>query len=550
LVTDAGSNILDANEAYLQMTGYSREEVIGARPQIARSGRHGADFYRAMWDAIHREGSWSGELWNRRKDGEVYPQWLTINEIRDDHGKVTNYVGIFKDISQQKAIEERLERMAYYDPLTQLPNRVLFRDRLEHEMVLSKRSGSRLAVLFLDLDGFKYVNDTHGHDAGDKLLVEAARRIAGRLRQSDTVARLGGDEFTVILGGLSQDADIGKVADSLIESLQDVFELDDAEVHISASVGIAVYPDDGDDFVKLTKNADAAMYQAKQAGRGVYRFYTRSINESTMRRLELATALRSALERHELHLVYQPKLDLRDRRILGFEALLRWDNPRLGPVSPAEFIPVAEETGSILPIGEWVLREACGELRRWQEAGFPELNVAVNLSMRQLERGDMAQTVRDVLAQEGIDGRHVELELTETLLMRDAERAMASMKAIRASGVGLTVDDFGTGHSSLSYLKRLPIQTLKIDRSFVRDIASDPDDAAIIRAVLSMARQLRLDVVAEGVETAAQHAFLKAEGCNQAQGYFYARPLGAEAALAFLQGEYQSSGPSLRQSVN
>jgi diguanylate cyclase (GGDEF)-like protein/PAS domain S-box-containing protein len=549
LVTDADTCIVDVNPAYLEVTGYSREEIIGATPRLAKSGRHDREFYAGMWDAIRRTGCWSGELWDRRKNGVVFPQWLTINAIKDDQGQVTHYVGIFKDVTQQKAVEEKLERMAYYDPLTGLPNRTLFRDRLEHELSVAQRNQTQVALLFIDLDRFKYVNDSLGHDAGDQLLVEAARRIKHAVRDSDTLARLGGDEFTLVLAGVEDAARVGTVADKVIQALQQPFQLGSSEAFIGASIGIALYPQDGADFVTLNKNADTAMYLAKQSGRGRYKFFTPELDEANARRMALETRLRSALERGELSLNYQPKIDLENGSLLGFEALLRWRHPTLGAVPPNEFIPLAEETGLIIPIGSWVLRTACRQLREWHEAGHRRLHMAVNLSARQLQHGSLVAEVGALLQEFDLPPEALELELTETLLMADADRSYQDVQALRSLGVGISIDDFGTGYSSLSYLKKFPLQTLKIDRSFVRDIATDPDDAAIVRAIVSLADRLRLQVVAEGVETRQQVDFLRGEGCTQAQGYYFAPPLTAAEALAYLQDRRRPPSPGGHLSV-
>jgi diguanylate cyclase (GGDEF)-like protein/PAS domain S-box-containing protein len=549
LVTDAETRIVDVNPAYLEVTGYERAEVIGATPRLTQSGRHDPEFYRGMWEAIERTGTWSGELWDRRKDGQVFPQWLTINAIKDDAGRVTNYVGIFKDVTQQKAIEEKLERMAYYDPLTGLPNRALFRDRLEHALIIAQRNHTEVALLFLDLDRFKYVNDTLGHDAGDQLLIDAAQRIKGVVRDSDTLARLGGDEFTLVLADVEDATRVGAVADKVIQVLQQPFQLGGSEAFIGASVGIAMYPRDGDDFVALTKNADTAMYLAKQSGRGRYKFFTSELDVANARRMNLETSLRSALERGELALHYQPKLDLDDDRVLGFEALLRWQHPTLGAIAPSEFIPLAEETGLIVPIGSWVLRTACQELKRWHQAGYGQLHMAVNLSARQFQHEGLVAEVRSLLQELELAPEALELELTESLLMAEADRSYQGVRALRSLGLGISIDDFGTGYSSLSYLKKFPLQTLKIDRSFVRDIATDPDDAAIVRAIVSLADRLKLQVVAEGVETREQVDFLRGEGCTQAQGYYFARPLPAADALQYLQGKQRPSKPSSHLSI-
>lgn len=535
VVTGPDKRILEVNDAYLETTGYGREEVLGKTPALVSSGHHPPEFYQAMWAAIGRDGHWSGEVWDRRKGGEVYPQWLTINAISDERGVVSHYVGIFQDVTRQKQAEQQLHDLAYRDPLTDLPNRLLFRDRLEHQITLCQREKSQMAVMFLDLDRFKNVNDTLGHDIGDQLLIETAERLSSRVRRSDTVSRLGGDEFTLILPGIMTPGHVSSLARDIIAELQRPFELAGNEVFVGASIGISLFPQDGEDFVTLTRHADAAMYQAKSAGRGQYRFFTASLNERLQRRANLETGLRTALEKDEFCLVYQPKVDVVSRQVKGFEALLRWRSPQLGPVSPAEFIPLAEDTGMIIDIGAWVLETACREARSWQEAGHAGLHVAVNLSARQFQYKSLVAEVEGALRRERLPAAALEIELTETLLMSDVETSLKVMEALRELGLSIAVDDFGTGYSSLAYLKRLPIQTLKIDRSFVNEMTEQSDDASIVQAILSLARRLQLGVVAEGVETLRQHELLLAGGCDVAQGFYYARPIPAAEVLGYLQ---------------
>jgi diguanylate cyclase (GGDEF)-like protein/PAS domain S-box-containing protein len=539
LVTDATSKIVDVNPAYLEVMGFSREEVIGSSPTVAKSGSHDAAFYQAMWRSLESTGRWSGELWDRRKNGEIFPQWLTINAIRDDRGHVTNYIGIFKDVTQQKAIEQKLQRMAYYDPLTNLPNRLLFRDRLEHEIEVARRDGDILAVMFMDLDRFKQVNDSLGHDVGDKLLIEAAKRIRGAVRQSDTVARLGGDEFTLVLSSLKDVAYAGYIADKLIRDLQAAFEIDSNHVYIGASIGLAIYPHDGDDFAALTKNADTAMYLAKQSGRGCYKFFTSEMDSIIVRRLTVETGLRSALALGQLSLRYQPVITVSSGRLIGFEVLLRWDHPELGNVSPNEFIPLAEENGLIIPIGHWVLCTACAELKSWQRAGHSRLRLFVNLSARQLQHEALVDEIGAVVDEFELAPASLGFEVAESVLMSDPDGSIGVIEALHGIGARIIVDDFGTGFSSISYLKNAPIDGLKIDRSFVRRAASNPEDAAIVRAMISVADRLSLLAIAEGVEKQAQLDFLRREGCAQAQGRHYAPPLTKDDAMGYLlAGEY------------
>ena len=528
VITDADSRIVEVNDAYCRITGYGRDELIGRNPSTTSSGRHDAAFYREMWQRIQRDGHWSGEIWDRRKNGEIYPKLLTINAVYDDRGGLTHYVGVFSDISRIKATEEKLERLAYYDSLTGLPNRMLFRDRLNHEVAMARRHNTKMAVMFIDLDRFKYVNDTLGHSAGDRLLVEVAERLVDCVREADTVARLGGDEFVVILSDLSEGQWAGGVAQLVIDAVSRPVELEGQEVFVGASVGIGVWPDDGERSETLIKNADVAMYHAKEAGRGTFKFFTDAMNQDTARHLELEARLRRALERDELRLFYQPQVSLESGEVIGAEALVRWEDPERGMVSPGEFIPLAEETGLIVPMGEWVLREVCRQQVAWDAAGLPPLPVAVNLSPHQFRQEGLVERVTAILADNGLAPKRIELEITETAAMSDADSTIETLERFAAKGFKLAIDDFGTGYSSLAYLKRFPVDKLKIDRSFVMDIPSDANDAAIADSVIRLAHGLGLAVVAEGVETEAQREFLARRECDYMQGFLFSRPLPAD----------------------
>ncbi|WP_136807043.1 EAL domain-containing protein [Desulfosediminicola flagellatus] len=534
-ITDRHNKIIDVNPAFEATTGYTLDEVLGQDPSINQSGRHDEAFYIKMWVTINSEGCWSGEIWDRRKDGEIYPKWLNINTIRNLEGKVIHYVGIFTDISRQKTTEDALEKLAFFDHLTKLPNRALFRDRLNHEMSLAERNSTRLAVFFIDLDRFKYVNDTFGHDMGDELLIEVAGRIVSCVRKSDTVGRLGGDEFTIIVPHFKDIESVGGVALHVINSLQKPFPVKGNDLFVGASIGIAIYPEDGSDYENLTKNADLAMYQAKEEGRGIYRFYSEEMNTRNAVKHALEMDLRQALIEDQFLLYYQPKINLENGKISGMEALIRWNHPKRGLVPPFEFIPLAEESGLIVSMGEWVMEEACRQTREWLNQLDDSLRVAVNLSAKQFQDPELFNNVSDILLNTGLPANCLEFEITESTIMDNPNLAIDTMKKIRDIGIHISIDDFGTGYSSLSYLKRFPLHSLKIDQSFVRDLTLDSDDAAIIEAIISMSHALKLSVVAEGVETKEQLNFLKSKNCNSVQGYYFSKPLDPETFIEYLE---------------
>jgi diguanylate cyclase (GGDEF)-like protein/PAS domain S-box-containing protein len=525
VVTDVNGVITDVNEAYENITGYSRDEVVGESPSINKSGRHDRNFYQGMWNSIHDKGFWQGEIWDRRKNGEVYPKWLSINTVRDERGQPSHYVGIFSDITSKKATEEQLERLAYFDSLTNLPNRLLFRDRLSQEVAAARRHGNRVALFFIDLDRFKYVNDTLGHAAGDELLQIVAQRLRQCVRESDTVSRLGGDEFTVIIPDIEHADQVSGIAQKIIDDLGRSIPLRAQEVQIGASVGVAVFPDDGEDVEQLIRHADMALYKAKDEGRNNFQFFSAELQTHIADRIALEEDLRKGLERNEFLLHYQPKYNLATGAISGMETLVRWQHPVRGMVSPVEFIPLAEETGLIIPMSEFILREACRQTTDWIKASGMPLKVAVNLSARQFQQSDLVEVIKHTLDETGLSAELLELELTERMVMGDVDEAIRTMQALRELGLSLAIDDFGTGYSSLSYLKRFPINTLKIDQSFVRDLTIDSDDASIVQAIIAMGRQLDLHVVAEGVETEEQLEFLRQHGCGEIQGYLMSRPL-------------------------
>lgn len=534
MITDAEQRIVKVNRAFTKVTQYSADEIVGNTPRMLSSGRHDADFFRAMWQGIENFDHWQGEISNRRKNGEIYPEWLSISAVRDASGKLTNYVGMFSDITDRKAAEARIEFLAYHDALTSLPNYQLLRDRLELAMPYAERSKAKVALLYLDLDNFKMVNDTLGHSIGDTLLKCVAARLRECVEDTDTISRQGGDEFLIMLTDVYDGDDIAAVASKILEQLARPFSIDQHELTASLSIGMAVYPDDGSDFDTLLKKADTAVFQAKQAGRDTYRFYTRQMNADAIDHLRMRSSLGRALERNELVLYYQPQISLASGKVIGAEALIRWNHPELGLVPPGRFIPIAEDSGLIIPIGEWVLHEACRQAMAWQRAGLPEIVVAVNLSALQFRRGNLEQTVMAALTRSELAPNFLELEITESLLIQDAESTLAMVKRLKALGIQFSIDDFGTGYSSLAYLKRLHVDKIKIDQSFVRNLASDPDDAAIVLAIVQMARSLKLKTIAEGVEQEDLLAHLRLFHCDEAQGYHFARPMPADEFARYL----------------
>lgn len=536
MVTDAHHKILLVNPAFTAITGYSPEEVQGRNPRILASGRHDAAFYGSMWRRIHADNLWQGEMWNQRKNGEVYPQWLTISRVANAEGEATHFIAIFSDVSQRKADEQRIRWMAHFDLLTGLPNRALLSDRFAHDLSIAERGGEPLALMFLDLDHFKNINDSLGHGIGDELLIAVARRMRQQVREQDTVARMGGDEFVLVLPNTDADG-AAHLARKLIDAIAAPIQIREHELMVTPSLGIAMYPDDGHDLESLAQHADVAMYRSKQDGRNAYRFYSSDMQSHSARTLLLEGALRRALERNQLALHYQPQRSLKSDRIIGVEALLRWHHPELGMVSPAEFIPIAEKSGLILPIGEWVLRTAVQQLARWMGSGMPSMIMAVNISAIQFRHPNLPDLVTRILQDAGVAPECLELELTEGVASNDPDRAIAIMADLHARGVRMSIDDFGTGYSSLSYLKRFQVYKLKIDRSFVQDIMTKMEDWAIVNAIIRMASSLGMQTIAEGVETQEQLDALRAQGCDEVQGYFCSRPLPAQECEKFLRAQ-------------
>ncbi len=535
VITDVNGTILNVNAAYCRITGYGREEIIGEKPSKLKSGKHDAEFYAQMWQSLRDKGVWAGEIWDRRKNGEIFPKWLSIKTIYDDVGQATQYLGSFSDISMLKGIESELQKLAYYDPLTGLPNRALFRDRLTEELNRCQRYDGYCAVLFLDLDRFKLINDTMGHAAGDEVLVEVAQRIQKSLRSTDTFARMGGDEFTLLLPNISSTDAVAYVAKNIIELLNAPLIVHGEEVRLGGSIGIAVYPSDGDNLETLTRHADTAMYEAKARGRGQYHFFSAYMDQIAHEHLRLESDLHHALERNEFHLNFQPQIDARNDQVVRSEALIRWVHPERGIVSPDKFIPIAEESGLILQIGDYVIREVCRLIKMWREQGIEVPPIAINLSARQFRQADLVKRIMDILKEYEVGVEALEFEITEGVAMENAESTMYRLSMLANEGFSIAIDDFGTGYSSLSYLKTFPLNKLKLDRSFVMDIPGDQNDAAISSAVIRMAHSLGMEVIAEGVETIEQVAFLLEEGCTIMQGYHFSKPLSADDYIQFLQ---------------
>lgn len=533
MITDTDGNIEYVNPKFTQVTGLTAEEVIGTN--MRELGGQSPEEYKRMWDAIICGGEWRGEFHNKKSTGESYWELVSVSPVRNEEGVITYFIVVKEDITKCKRAEEMIKQMAYYDSLTGLPNRVLFNDRLALALAQAHRNQQMLAIMFLDLDHFKTINDTLGHPIGDRLLQGVAQRLTSCIRESDTVARLGGDEFMLLLPGIVQADDVVKVAQRILENLKSPFYFDGHELHISTSIGIVLYPNDGGDAKTLLKNADSAMYHAKEQGRNSYQFYTSTMNEKAFERLTLENNLRRALEREEFIVYYQPQVSLKTGQIVGMEALVRWQHPEWGLVAPIKFIPLSEETGLIIPLGEWVLHKACLQNKAWQDAGFLSLRVAVNLSTRFFKRKDLIEMVARILEETKLDPNYLELEVTEGAIMENVEITIKTLRELKEMGVSLSIDDFGTGYSSLSYLKRFPIDTLKIDRSFVQDIVKDPDGTAITTAIIAMGHSLKLKVIAEGVETEEQLAFLYSNQCDEIQGYLFSKPVPAKAFTQLLQ---------------
>lgn len=534
MIIDHMRSIVDVNRAFTEITGYEADEVLGKNPNILKSQRHDRAFYERIWLELAESGHWRGELWNRKKSGEPFPVSECINVVRDIRGDISFYVAVFSDFSYIKRRQDELAYLANHDPLTGLPNRNLFHDRLDHALRSVIRHGENSAVIYLDLNRFKQVNDTLGHPAGDQLLCSVAERLAGCLRESDTVARIGGDEFIVLLERIKDETDIVQVVHKFQKVLTNPVEVNGHEVFISASIGISVYPRDGEDGNELIRNADAALYKAKELGHGGYQFYSAGLTNDAFETFTLEGSLHHALEREEFLVYYQPQVGLKSGKVVGAEALIRWQRPIEGIVSPIQFIPVLEQTGGIVPVFEWLLRQACLAWCELGAEGLPVPRLSINVSTVQFRQGDLVGVVSRVLKETGLEARLLELEITESVLMQDPENAANQLDALHALGVRFAIDDFGTGYFSLRSLQRFPIDMVKVDRSFVRNITTNTQDAALISAIFNMCHVLDMENVAEGVEKVSQLALLRELGCDTVQGYLFARPLPLREFRGFL----------------
>lgn len=540
VITDLEGNIEYVNTMFTKVTGYTKDEALGQNPRILKSDETPQSTYKEMWETLQCGNIWLGELINRRKDNSLYTEWATITPVKQDDGTISNYVAIKEDITEKKKVAAHIENLANFDQLTGLPNRYMLDHRVTYLLDMAERNNEPLTVMFLDLDHFKNINDSLGHTIGDYVLIEMAKRITKTIRKVDTVSRLGGDEFIILFPNTDSNAAM-HIATKLITEISKNSMIKHHELTITPSIGIAIYPNDGKDFETLLKNADTAMYMVKNDSRNGFRFFTEEMQLNLARNLQLENALRNVLERNELKVYYQPQISISNGQVIGAEALLRWHHPELGMISPAEFIPIAESSGQIIKIGEWVLRTAISQAKEWMDAGFTPMIIAVNISAIQFRQDNLLKLVTDILEEVQLPQEYLELELTEAVTMHDPESVINVMNKFNEQGIRMSIDDFGTGYSSLSYLKKFKVYKLKIDQSFIRDISDDPDDRAIVSAIIDMAQNLGLQTIAEGVETAEQLAFLRLHGCHEVQGYYFSKPLPTVEFEQFLQNTIKDS---------
>lgn len=535
LITDRDNVIVTVNPAFCRLTGYSEAEAVGKNPRFLSAGRTTREDYFDMWKMIHERGFWQGEIWDRRKDGGVYPKWMSVSVIHDNDGAIRYHVAHFTDVSAERAAEAQLQHLAHHDMLTGLLNRLSLNERLDQALAVARREGSKVAVLFIDLDRFKVINDTLGHHVGDELLIEVAGRLSNSVRDSDVVARLGGDEFVVMLTGIEHSGAAAMIAEKLVRNVGESYVVDTYDLYTTPSIGIAIFPTDGEDAETLMKNADAAMYHAKSAGRNNFQFFDSRMNDAALERLNIEHSLRQALSRDEFLLHYQPVIEMATGRVCALEALVRWHHPEKGMIPPGRFIGIAEEVGLIQPLGEWVFWTACRKLAEFNELGFRGLRMGINISAVQLRNGNLPILAKGAIEAFGLEPSTLVFEITESVAMHQPDETVRILDLLDDMGVGLAIDDFGTGYSSLSYLRMFPIKSLKLDRSFVQEIGQGPDSAVICDATIGLAHSLGIKVIAEGVETEEQLDYLRSKGCDLVQGFFYSRPVPADEVLAFIR---------------
>lgn len=528
VITDTEGRIEYVNKKFTEITGYTLEDVKGETPRILKSGETSTEIYKQLWDTIKSGKEWRGEFHNKKKNGDLYWEMNSISSVKDEQGKITHFLAVKEDVTKRKWAEETIVHLAYHDTLTDLPNRFLMQDRLNQALSQARRRKKLVGLMLLGIDRFKGVNEMAGHSVGDQVLQAVAKRLSGCVREVDTVARLSGDEFMVLLPEMNSVEEAAKIAQQILDVIKPSFNYNSHELNLTCSIGVSVYPHDGEDAESLLKDAETALGRAKQQGRNNYQLYTPTMHVETFGRMVLENSMRKALSREEFLIHYQPVVDLRTKRMIGMEALLRWQHPDIGLVSPVEFIPIAEENGLIVPIGEWVLRTACTQCKAWQRAGLPPLRIAVNLSARQFQHANLLEMVEWVLKDVDLEPQYLEFEITESIAMENVDFTLTILKRLKEMGVGISIDDFGTGYSSLNYLKQFPIDILKIDRSFIRELTVDANSQAIVSAVIVLAHSLNLKVTAEGVETPEQLEFLKRQKCDNMQGYFFSKPVPTE----------------------